>query len=67
MPPIDSALNAELLQLYRELARATMEAPPLPRGAPANAAEEKAFERWRMSRDNVARIKTRIREITGEH
>jgi hypothetical protein len=54
---IDPALNAELVQLYRELARATAE--PV---SPRSIAE--TLERWRASRDNIERIKMRIKEIT---
>ena len=66
MPTIDPALNAELLELYRELARATMNVPPPPKTLPGNAEEEEVLERWRAARNNIERIKGRIREITGE-
>ncbi|SEE77090.1 hypothetical protein SAMN05444161_7091 [Rhizobiales bacterium GAS191] len=66
MPTIDPALNAELVQLYRELATATMDAASPPKLAPGNAVEEEVLERWRAARNNVERINRRIKEITGE-
>ena len=66
MQTLDPALNAELVQLYRELARATMEAAPPPKTAPGSTVDEAELERWRAARVNVERIKNRIREITGE-
>jgi hypothetical protein len=60
--PIDQALNSELIELYRELARATREAAPPPKGT----VDEAVLERWRAGRNDVERIKTRIEAITGK-
>ena len=66
MANIDPALNTKLIQLYRELARATMEAAPPPKAVLGRAVEQAAVERWRSSRENVARIKGCIDEIISE-
>jgi len=52
MANIDPALNTKLIQLYRELARATMEAAPPPKAVLGRAVEQAAVERWRSNREN---------------
>jgi hypothetical protein len=66
MANIDPAVNAKLIQLYRELARATMEAEPPPKAMPGRAVEQAAVERWRASREKLTRIKGRIDRIVSE-
>ena len=66
MANIDPAVNAKLIQLYRELARATMEAEPPPKAMPGRAVEQAALERWRASRERLARIRGRIDGIISE-